>query len=229
MENSIHVPAEYYASIRKIDFNVLPKTILKYDLWKKRFNDFKDNMLSEKLEVIMAHLKIEVTRTDLVNFYQIPDIDAETKFIATMIWGHEASEGGRRDFRGPWKVTEMFNESVAATKAIREVSVSSNKDIMTSYRTLNKKLKMCGPNFFTKHLYFLGKSSGINLYPLIFDNRVASGIVKLSLNSSKNLDFVNVSTKTTPEAYLTYLKLVCKEAEVIECELDKIEYFLFNF
>lgn len=220
------IPLEKYDTIRKIKFDQ-PLTQWAYEeYWEGIYAD-KDYLLP-RIRQVKAALGLSFNRMDVVNFYQRPDISLETKFIAAMIWGHEASEDGKRDPRGPWKLSKIFEDSVAAENAIRMASVSSLEDVTKSYNSLNKALKRCGPSFFTKHFYFLGKASGKNEYPVIFDDRVARGLVKLSSPTSIALDMVSFSAATKPEAYRRYLDFVFDQASTIKCKPDQIEYYLFT-
>jgi hypothetical protein len=48
------------------------------------------------------------------------------------------------------------------------------------------------------------------------------------MSSQSSLDLVRVSAVRKPEAYLQYLNFAEREAKRIGCEMDQIEYFLFN-
>ncbi len=122
----------------------------------------------------------------------------------------------------------MFADSDKSQRVIRQSSILTNEEIKESYKSLNKNIERCGPNFFTKHFYFLGKSLDIENYPVIFDNRVASSILKLSLSNNDCLEILKVSVKTKPEAYISFLNFVFEQARVIGCEPDQIEYYLFT-
>ena len=115
-----------------------------------------------------------------------------------------------------------------AEEAISGVSINSQAEIAAAYRSLDNALPRCGPNFFTKHFYFLGKALGQHRYPLIFDDRVAGGLVRLSAPSESVMQIVRVSTDRSASAYLSYLRLAHAQADVIECEPDQVEYFLFT-
>ena len=99
-----------------------------------------------------------------------------------------------------------------------------------------------GPNFFTKYLYFLGKSvdekrpEKNNYYPLIYDDRVATAFVKIAVESDNNsnkvephpLELVTAHARPARYAYMNYMRFAANQALVIDCELDKIEYFMFR-
>lgn len=219
------IQPECYELIRSIDVDA-HRTQFAVKYWQDWFKDNK--YMLDRISAIIDLLGESFTRTELVDFYRLTEIGAETKFIAAMIWGHEAAAGGRRDSRGPWKVSKMFSDTVGSERAIRSVSVSNSKDIAVAYSALNKALDRCGPNFFTKHFYFLGKSMEMNHYPVILDDRVANGLLKLSLPKQSCVDMVSISAVRKPAAYISYLDFVHKHASLIGCEPDQIEYYLFN-
>jgi Putative 8-oxoguanine DNA glycosylase OGG-like protein len=219
------IPMEDYERIRIIDTDC-HSTCCLFQYWEDTF--FGDDYLLPKIVDIKAKLTDTFTRSDLVNFYRNADIELETKFIATMIWGNEAPAGGRRDARGPWKLSKIFSDPAESQVAIRNTLIGNNTEIADSYKILDKTLNYCGPNFFTKHFYFFGKSQGLNHYPVIFDDRVAAGIAKLSLADQACLNMVNISANRKPEAYLNYLNFVFDQADKINCEPDKVEYYLFS-
>ena len=84
------------------------------------------------------------------------------------------------------------------------------------------------PNFFTKHFYFLGKAQGLTTYPLIFDNRVANGLVKVASEDPENLNMVQISAVPKPNIYIEYIQFALSEAKRIGCQPDQIEYYLFS-
>ncbi len=219
------IAPELYDSIRQINIDE-HSTTCAYEYWEGDFAD--DEYLLPRVRKIKAALGPSFTRTELLSFYREPKISAETKFIAAMMWGHEAPAGSRRDSRGPWKLSKMFSDPTAAEHAIRSVSIGSPADITKSYKSLHKALDRCGPNFFTKHFYFLGKSAGIKNYPLIFDDRVANGLMKIYAGPSDFFDMVRVSAARKPDAYLNYLNFAFDQAARIKCEPDQIEYYLFS-
>ena len=84
------------------------------------------------------------------------------------------------------------------------------------------------PNFFTKHFYFLGKAQGLTTYPVIFDNRVANGLVKVASEDPENLNMVQISAVPKPNIYIDYIQFALSEAKRIGCQPDQIEYYLFS-
>lgn len=202
------------------------RTTCAYAHWEAEFP--LGTYVSPHVAIIKEALGADFTRSEVIEFYRRSDVKEETKFIAAMVWGHEAPAGSRRDSRGPWKLSKMFSDPEVAQSAIRAISVATPEGIVSAYKLLDKTLDRCGPNFFTKHFYFTGKAQGLSPYPLIFDDRVANGLVKLALSSHESLDVVRVSAARKPEAYLHYLSFAADQAARIGSELDQIEYYLFN-
>lgn len=219
------IPATHYGQIAAIDVDV-HKTRIAYSYWESTFPP--GTFLRTHVDPIRQALGSEWTRSEIVSFYQQQDVLPETKFIAAMIWGNEAPAGSRRDSRGPWRLSQMFADPAAAVAAIRSVSVTSEAEIAQSYQCLDKALDRCGPNFFTKHFYFTGKASGAAEYPLIFDDRVATGLVRVNLADPAVLGAVRVSAERTPEAYLSYLKVARDTVANCGCQMDQVEYYLFT-
>ena len=220
------IPLDRYASIRELNIDA-HKTQCMYEHWEESF--IENPTLLSSIGRIKADLGGDFTRTDIVKFYRT-NVPPKTKFIAAMVWGNEAPAESKRDPRGPWRVATMFSDIGAAESILAAVSVRSPAEILKSYKLINGKggLKGCGPNFFTKHFYFLGKSMNLNPYPLIFDDRVANGLLKLSLSDAECLQMLKPSTITKPDAYMKYLNFVYAQAKRIECEAEQIEYYLFN-
>lgn len=219
------VSEELFDKIKKIDINE-HKTVCDYSYWESYFTD--DAFILGHIKLIKQSLGEEFNRDDIVSFFGLTQFSEVTKFIAVMIWGHEATKGGRRDSRGPWKLSKMFEKTLETEKIIKSVSVDTKDDIKKSYKILNSKIPRCGPNFFTKYFYFLGKSKLLKNYPIIFDDRVANGLVKLITSNNSNLNLVQVSTLRKPKAYLEYLDYANSQASRIGCELDQFEYYLFK-
>lgn len=217
--------AEHHASIRAIDVDRV-RTQISYPHWEQHL--VADSVMMARLAVIRDKVGNSVTRQEIVNFYADTSVPIEAKFMLAMIWGHEATEGGRRDGRGPWKLMQMFKDRVMTDDLIRRVNLSTDESLMASYQTLDANVERCGPNFFTKHFYFLGKALAMTNYPLIFDDRVANGLIERMLPDASLLSLVRVSTMRRPAAYIEFLHLAHKIARVAQAKPDQVELFLFG-
>jgi hypothetical protein len=119
------IQSEQFPAVMAADIDE-HRTICAYDYWEREFP--VGTYISPHLAIIKANLGSGFTRSELVDFYRLSGVQAETKFIAAMIWGHEAPAGSRRDSRGPWKLSKMFDEPQASQAAIRSVSFSTPKE-----------------------------------------------------------------------------------------------------
>ncbi len=219
-----NIPSNRYEEIRSTDVN-LHKVRCDFNPWRKKLADLDLGPRVEKIEDILGDC---FGRSDVIGLYRRDDIQPATKFLAAMIWGHEAPAGSKKDGRGPWKVSEMFSDPEASIKLLESTRVGNEEQIRTSYRQLNKGLKRCGPNFFSKHFYFLGKARGTKSYPLILDDRVAAGLAALTPGCFDFFGIVKVVAARRPESYLEYLSWARRQAENVKCDLDQVEYFLFK-
>jgi len=227
--NVMQIPTHYYDQIREIDVNC-HSVDCKFKVWRKTFSENGDVLT--KIDTIDSTLGANFNRSNLVGFYAREDCDIATKFLATMIWGNEAPLDSKRDNRGPSRVFAMFESLKEAPNLLSSLSIKSIPEIKQAYNA-HRKIKKCGPNFFTKHLYFLGKSAGAKCrdgtsYPLIFDNRVAVGLSRLSITDKLLPNLVSIQAITRSDAYLKYLAFVYEQSSKIQCEPDQIEYFLFS-
>ena len=221
----MRIPTRYHDVIRSIKVDGHPAEC-DYEPWLCQFDD--DQTILDRIHEISDFLGTLVRRSALVRFYRT-DADLLTKFMAAMIWGHSAAPNERRDYRGPWKVKEMMYESNDLVADLEEVAIDDDESIRHSYELLaSKRVKRLGPSFLTKHLYFLGKATRQHVYPLILDDRVASGLVRMLAPRSGLTGLVSVKAMTKADAYIRYLAFAREEKERIRCSLDKIEYFLFK-
>ncbi|MCH8479105.1 MAG: hypothetical protein LAT56_14355 [Wenzhouxiangella sp.] len=219
------IPKSDYDKVR--DINVSKGAVsCQYDYWYNRF--INDEYITNQLKLIRKRMGDSFGRSDLIKFYQLTDVDLATKFIACMIWGHESPNPRKRDARGPWKLERMFENNLEAISLIHNIVISTDEEIVRSYKSLNRSLPQCGPSFFTKHFYFLGKSEGLDNYPLIFDDRVAGGVCKILSRTSRNINIFDVRSSKNANAYLRYLEIVRNEVDIIGCEADQVEYYLFE-
>jgi len=217
-----------YQKVRDLKVGEL-STHWDFDAWNKPFSNGEP--VQCHLKKIHDRLGCDLSRTNLVNFYGEADIHCVTKFIAAMVWGYGAPKGQRWDHRGPSRLKKMFTDYTVTKKIIDSIDVNGEDNIKNSYQKM-KKIKYLGPNFFTKHFYFLGKSQSLNPYPLIFDARVARGIMTSLLSNLKSstpvINFISFDPVKRPEAYLAYLRIASDEAKNIACDLENVELFFFK-
>jgi hypothetical protein len=65
-------------------------------------------------------------------------------------------------------------------------------------------------------------------YPLIFDDRVANGLVKLMQPTVELFSMIHVSTLRQATAYTKFLRLAHQIAQDAQAQPDQVELFLFG-
>jgi hypothetical protein len=223
------IPDKHHKQIREMDVDSYA-TVFDYTFWKSSFTKIKSAFLQEACEVIQSQLGENVKRKDMVSFYQDRHVPVATKFIAAMMWGYEAPEGGRRAGYGAHRLGQMFEDPPTAREVLDRVALDDEDDVRSSYILLDDKLKKCGPNFFTKHFYFLDKSRNPDSFRLlIFDDRVATGLVRIFNPDADCLDLVRIAALRKADAYIRFIEYIGDQAQSIRCKPDQLEYYLFHF
>jgi hypothetical protein len=146
-------------------------------------------------------------------------------FLACMIWGY----GG--DPNGPHNTKLALSDPRAVAVLQETVSRISNGQIKEAYDKFD--LANCGPAFFTKLFYFMGKEYDAKPLPLILDSHVASFLDRLSRIES--FDYSSLFVRTSPngyvrrcsKGYLHYINSINDWAKMLGCPPDKIEYFMY--
>ena len=64
---------------------------------------------------------------------------------------------------------------------------------------------------------------------MIFDNRVAAGLVRITVSDGDLLDLVTIQSTRNVNAYLKYVNTLHEWAAELKCEADQIELFLFDY
>jgi hypothetical protein len=118
-----------------------------------------------------------------------------------------------------------FEGALAILENAKRYLVSGNIELAHSSF---KNMQRCRVNFFSKYLYFLGRSMGIKHYPLIFDARVAKSIGYLTSTNPSFFSILDIQPKQDPTSYSNYVAEIHEIANQINVEGEKIEYFLFN-
>ena len=189
--------------------------------------NFTNPNIPSKIQFIITNYPNVISRNDIINYLRSPNMDLLTGFLMSMIWGHGAGPHGNMDNRGPFKVNEMTS-NIANTNLILGncYSALQRNDILTAFNSF-KPMSRIRVNFFSKYLYFLGRSLNLERYPLIFDARVTSTMCRLN---SVNIAVFNILTITPDQkfiAYDSYLNMIHYQSQLHNVDADKIEYYLF--
>lgn len=210
-------------------------SVCEYGRWYDRFKG--NQHITDCIHTIEDNLGGSFTRQDIISFHERNDINDITKFLSVMMWGYASDGNGRPDNRGPSRVQQMTSDHVYLSNLLVQtkqlIGAGRLREAYNEFEkkdeSRKKKVPMCGPNFFSKYFYFVGKSLGLQRYPLIFDDRVATGLVNICVSSRSLLDLVSIQTIRRAEVYMKYFNLIHDWAEKLQCEADQIEFFLFQY
>ena len=164
-----------------------------------------------------------ITRADVIKSfddYYRGGMNVLRPFLLTMIWGFDDTGYG----------TYRTNQYLASKENIELIKQSMDAvqkgDIKTAFTKL-LKIKGLGISYLSKVLYFASKSAGLKDYTLIFDIRVASSLVQLTV-PNEIYEIVTVSPSSKYDNFEKYNKLLHNLAANYNVEADAIELFLFE-
>ena len=190
--------------------------------------NYNNALVTGDMTFISANYQNGISRQDIINYFKQENSTLLRGFLLTMVWGHGFSEHGRADNRGPWKVSQMlsnFNNTILILENAKNFLKQDNiQDAHLSFDTMQR----CRVNFFSKYLYFLGRSINMKRYPLIFDARVAKTIGQLTSTNPNLFSILDIQPKQDPISYNNYVTEIHRIASELNVESEKIEYFLFN-
>jgi hypothetical protein len=214
--------------------------VCEYKRWYDRFTENKElnQHIRSFIKTIEDNLGERFTRKDVISFHKRDDINDITKFLSVMMWGYASDVNSRPDNRGPSRVQKMLTSGhiyvsnlLVKTKELVKADrlIEAYNEFEKKNESGKKKVPMCGPNFFSKYFYFVGKSLDLKKYPLIFDDRVAVGLVKICTSCKSLLNLVSITTIRHAKIYKEYVDFIHDCAEKLQCEADQIEFFLFQY
>jgi hypothetical protein len=156
-------------------------------------------------------------------YYKAPKkYTALQPFLLCMIWGHEGSGYGATRTAKYFEDDELESKIEAVLKNVNEKKIEDAFQILTG-------IKYLGTSFASKFLYFAAKAKpNFKNYPLIFDVRTATGLMKLYAPGSL-MNLVSITPKPKWHAYHNYVKMLHNWANKYKINADKIETFLFNY
>lgn len=225
-------------------FDVHRDKIIKYEPLKqtmvydyKKWSDWLKQVkysLQNELSEVDSKFNGKISRDDLVKYAESLNNDKTVKhsiqfFLACMMWGYGGDlDKKNSDFRGPYRVKQILNSSEEVKENIHEAFCSiSNGNIEIAFRKLSK-IKGLSISFLSKFLYFASRGCKIEKYALIFDVRVAKGIIQLISNRNDLVNIVSITPSIEYEGFKKYLDFAHELGKRYECEAENIELFLFE-
>jgi hypothetical protein len=164
-----------------------------------------------------------ITRQDVVQIGLLANqgkISWDAFFLAVMIWGF-----GTVGY-GPWRTQQMFQTANFKTIYSDIRTHIQNRNVSKAYESA--KISYCGPPFFTKLFYFLGKVFNSNPLPIILDSRVSASLVKCNRDDfDGSIYFKNKGASPFSNGYLNYITDVNQWSKLNGFAADQLELFLF--
>jgi hypothetical protein len=164
-----------------------------------------------------------ITRQDVVQIGLLANqgkISWDAFFLAVMIWGF-----GTVGY-GPWRTQKMFQTANFQTIYSDIRTHIQHGNILKAYKSA--KISYCGPPFFTKLFYFLGKVFKSSPLPVILDSRVSGSLVKCNWNNfDGSIYFKNKGASRFGNGYLNYVTDVNQWSQANGFAVDQLEFFLF--
>jgi hypothetical protein len=217
----------YLESIK--DLKPLEQT-LKFnpDHWSQY--NYNNVLVTNDMEFIAQNYPKGISRQDIISYFSKEGSTLIRGFLLTMVWGHGFSEHGKADNRGPWKVSQMISNLDNTIIILENAKEYLKNDNIQLAHSSFRKMDRCRVSFFSKYLYFLGRSLKMTHYPLIFDARVAKTIVQLISKNPEMYTFINTNHQPRQDrvSYNNYVMEIHRIANELNVESEKIEYFLFN-
>ena len=190
------------------------------------YNYTNPNVVS-RIQFIIANYPNSISRNDIINYLRSPNKDLLTGFLMSMIWGHGAGPHGKMDNRGPFKVNEMTSDTVNTDLILANCYAALQRnDIFSAFNSF-RHMSRIRVSFFSKYLYFLGRSLNLERYPLIFDARVTSTMCRLNSVNIAVFNLLKIEPGQKFIEYDSYLNMIHYQSQLHNVDADKIEYYLF--
>lgn len=194
--------------------------------WREYLHN--NSVVAVDLDVIIQKCPVRISRRDIRDFAakarsgSYPDV--RRLFLACMIWGYN------RDRKGPPNTGRALSDPGAEEVLKRAVGRIGSGQIKEAYDGFH--LARCGPAFFTKFFYFVGKEWQIRPLPLILDRRIARFLHFLGGQEGwQSPLFAKVGqrgyVRRYPEGYLRYICSMDEWATELGCSSDNVEYFMY--
>ena len=190
--------------------------------------NYNNELVTNDMNFIAQNYQNGISRKDIINYFSEENSTLIRGFLLTMVWGHGFSEHKGADNRGPWKVSQMINDLDKTIMILEDARNNLLNDNIQLAHSSFLKMDRCRVNFFSKYLYFLGRSLKMINYPLIFDARVAKTIGKLISTNHNLYSILDINPKQDAFSYNNYVIEIHKIAIELNVDSEKIEYFLFN-
>lgn len=187
------------------------------------YSSQKWRLLDKNLKELLSNfVNKEISRLDIIKSYRdyfSGKCEAVKPFLMTLIWGY-ANTGYGYSRTKPLIKRSVFKIIVSAIDELKEDKIE------VAFKKL-QSIKGLGISFISKILYFSSKALEREDYQLIFDSRVASSLLKLSVGEEMS-ELFKITPSDKFEDYDKYNQLIHQIANENSLEADAIEMFLYE-
>lgn len=186
---------------------------------KKRWSDLvlPNEILFEDFERPAIYRKNII---DAYKTYYTGNGDVIYAFVLTMVWGF-ADNG-----YGAYRTNSYINEKSKLDCIKNAVDLVGKTEYKKAFDELNE-IKGLGVSYISKVLYFASKALNHQSFNLIFDIRVANGLVMLT-TPKEIYEILDIYPSNKYVDYEKYNKLIHNLSEKHGLEADALELFLFR-
>ncbi|MGI9337104.1 MAG: hypothetical protein ACR2P4_01155 [Gammaproteobacteria bacterium] len=148
-------------------------------------------------------------------------------FLAAVIWGY-GSNG-----YGAWRTRKMLRDA-----NIKKVLPLACRHILDGDMEAARKsfvLSWCGPSFYTKFFYFIGRAHNIRPMPLILDSRVIGKLNRKAPKLAQKIAYCKMDEnggiadfRIKRNGYPLYVNTLNDWAAKMKVKPDQLEMFLFG-
>lgn len=185
------------------------------------------NLNPEFSSLILEYENKEISRNNVIDAYKEYFNDRSVgfmkAFLLTMIWGF--ADTGYGTYRTNEYISSV-NNRMKIQKAIDYINNQHEEYLKHAFDELMEINKL-GISFMSKILYFATRAKIRDNYALIFDNRVAVSLIKLS-TPNEIFEIVKIDPSSRFCNYQKYNQIMHDMAKKYNFESDQLEMYLFN-
>jgi hypothetical protein len=198
--------------------NPLQDSVFEYNTsaWSKLLPEYK--------EIVSDYENKPIKRADIINAYAEYNTGNKNKavraFLLTMIWGF-ADNG-----YGTYRTNKYLSNPDNIDLIIKSFDYLRSDNLESAFKKLNN-ISGLGISYISKILYFATFAFKYDKYALIYDIRVATSLVKLTIPNDL-FEIISIYPSSNFKNYHKYNTLIHNLAEKYNLKADSIEMFLFN-
>lgn len=190
--------------------------------------DWKEGVPDPEVHWLCQHYppSVGLSREDILKISDRNDATRRRRILVASLMSGYGLSGLR--WHGFKPVNNMLNDPTLDDRLAKCEESLKHGDLDTAYSTMSEpQIPRIGPAYFTKVLYFLGRSTRARpQYPLILDTFVSESLAWLT--GYRALVKVYYWPVSSPETYVTYVRTMHDWAMAIGTSAETIEFYLYR-